>query len=82
MKIDWTKLMARLREIHSEPGVGGTMSWGRIASSVALAASIVWVSWLVFHTHALPALDGITGFVAAPYASNKVATAAQSFAQK
>ena len=66
----------------SEPGANGTLSWGRVASSICLIAAIVWISHILIHTHALPALDGITGFVAAPYASNKVATAVQSFSNK
>ena len=70
-----------VREIMSEPGPNGTLSWGRVASSVLLLAAIVWVSHILFRTHQLPALDGITGFVLAPYGSNKVATAVQSFSQ-
>ena len=68
-----------VREIHSEPGPNGTLSWGRIAASGSLVAAIVWVTSIVIHTHALPALDGISGFVIAPYAANRVATAVQSF---
>jgi hypothetical protein len=71
-----------LREIMSEPGANGTLSWGRVASTVSLLAAIVWVSHILIHTHALPALDGITGFIVAPYGSNKLATAAQAFSNK
>lgn len=68
-----------MREIHSEPGPTGTLSWGRIAASASLIAAVVWVTKLVFQTHSLPSLDGISGFVVAPYAANRVATAVQSF---
>jgi hypothetical protein len=66
-----------VKEIFSEPT--GTLSWGRIASSVALVAAVAWVTRLVLVTHALPDLSGITGFVIGPYGVNKVATAMQSF---
>jgi hypothetical protein len=68
-----------LREVHSEPGASGTLSWGRCASSLSLISGIIWVSHILIHTHGLPALDGITAFGLAPYASNKVAAATQSF---
>jgi hypothetical protein len=70
-----------IREIHSEPGPNGTLSWGRIAATASLVAAIVWVSHLVFRSGTLPSLDGISGFVVAPYAANRVATAVQSFSQ-
>lgn len=70
-----------IREIFSEPN-GGTLSWGRVASAACLCGALVWVSHTVFTTHTLPALDGITGFVIGPYASNKVATAAQNMFSK
>lgn len=71
------KIAAIFREIHSEPS-GGTLSWGRSASSVCLVAAIVWVSRVWFLTHAIPALDGVIGFVLAPYGANKIATSAQN----
>lgn len=80
MRLDGLKKV--LREIHSEPGPNGTLSWGRVASSFTLLSAIIWVSHILIYTHGLPALDGITGFVLAPYASNKVVTAAQSFSNK
>ncbi len=67
-----------VREIMSEPN-GGTLSWGRVASSVALVAAIVWITRVLILTHSIPALDGITGFVLGPYGANKVVTAAQAF---
>lgn len=67
-----------LREVLSEPG-NGTLSWGRIASTVTLFAALVWVSYILYHTGTVPALDGITGFMLAPYGANKLGTAAQAF---
>jgi hypothetical protein len=67
-----------IREVLSEPN-GGTLSWGRIASTVCLVAAIVWVSRVAFHNWSIPSLDGIATFVLGPYAANKVSTAAQSF---
>jgi hypothetical protein len=75
----FSKVTKIIREVLSEPGVGGTLSWGRVAASCSLLAAIAWVSRLVFLTHSLPALDGITGFVVGPYAANKVSAAAQAF---
>ena len=71
--------MSWMHELFSEPGANGTMSWGRMASALALLGAIVWISRIVFLTHQLPAFDGITAFVLAPYGTNKVITAAQAF---
>lgn len=71
-----------LYEIFSEPGQASQLSWGRVASGVALLGAVIWISKIVFQTHTLPAFDGITAFVLAPYASNKAATAVQTFANK
>jgi hypothetical protein len=73
------KIKKHAYEILSEPG--GSLSWGRCASTVSLLASIAWVSHLIIHTGQLPALDGITGFVIGPYGANKLGTAVQSFSQ-
>lgn len=80
MKITLDGVKRIIREIFSEPN-GGGLSWGRVASGVALVAAIVWVTRILILTHGLPALDGITGFVIAPYTANKVGTAVQSFSQ-
>ena len=71
-----------IKEIMSEPAPVNTLSWGRIASSVALLAVIVWVSYLVLKNHQLPALAEAAGFISAPYASNKITTAIQSFSKQ
>jgi hypothetical protein len=61
-----------LKEIYSEPGPQGTLSWGRVAATITLLAAIAWVTRIVLMTHALPALDGITAFGLAPYAANRI----------
>lgn len=68
-----------VREIHSEPGPNGTLSWGRCASTGTLIAVLVFIGTIVFRTHALPDLAGASAFAISPYAANRVATAVQSF---
>ena len=70
-----------LRELFSEPGAGGTLSWGRVSSGLCLMAAIAWVTRLILITHTLPDFAGLTGFVTAPYAANKMAAAAQAFSK-
>jgi hypothetical protein len=67
-----------VRETLDEPGTG-ILSWGRVASSIALIASIVWVTKVLLLTGHLPPMDGITGYVIGPYTANKAATAVSSF---
>lgn len=74
-------LKKSIREIHSEPGPGGTLSWGRVASSVSLLAVIVWVSHVLIISHQLPSLEGVTAFSLAPYGANKALTTVQSFSK-
>ncbi len=77
----FSKVTKVVRETLSEPGTNGTLSWGRVASSVFGIAALVWVSRILYLTHSLPSLDGVTTFVLGPYASNKIATAAQAYSQ-
>lgn len=76
MRAKFTKI---LREILSEPNNGG-LSWGRVASSVALVASLIWITKILIFTGNLPSMDGITAYVVGPYTANKATTAVQSFA--
>jgi hypothetical protein len=69
------------KEIYSEPGAGGTLSWGRVASTFTLIAAVVWVTRLVLQTHALPGLEGVTAFGLSPYIANKTGSVVQSFSQ-
>lgn len=48
----------------------GNPSWSRTGSFIALAASIVWVSHVVFVYHQIPDLTGVTFFVTALYGVN------------
>jgi hypothetical protein len=69
------------REVMSEPGPAGTLSWGRVASSFALIASLVWVSYLLIKAHPIiemPFKD-LTTFILAPYGANRLATTIQAF---
>jgi hypothetical protein len=68
-----------VREIHSEPGPNGTLSWGRCASTGMLVAVLIFIGHIVFHSHVLPDLAGASAFAVSPYAANRVATAVQSF---
>jgi hypothetical protein len=59
----------------------GVISLGHVMTGVFGLVAIVWVSKIWLWTHALPPLDGITGFIVAPYGANKIANAAQAFSQ-
>ena len=73
----FTGIRKIVREVLSEPG--GGLSWGRVASAISLLASLVWISHIIIHTHAMPDLAGTTALVVGPYAAGKAAAAAQSF---
>jgi hypothetical protein len=67
------------REIMSEPGPTGTLSWGRVASSLLVLAVIGWVSRILYLTHVMPPLKELTELMLAPYGSGKIAAAVQAF---
>ena len=69
-----------LLDAHIEPGTTA-LSWGRCAGTFALMLSAFWVTRIVFQTHSLPSLEGITTFVFSPYGVNKLGSAAQSFSK-
>lgn len=68
-----------VREIHSEPGPNGTLSWGRCAATGAFIVAAIAILHVVFHTHTLPSMTDAGAFTIAPYAAGRVATAVQSF---
>jgi hypothetical protein len=70
-----------IHELFSEPGPNGTVSWGRVASAIALVGAMVWITHIVLTLHSLPGFDGVTAFVLAPYAANKTAATVQAFSQ-
>ena len=57
-----------LTKLFSE---SGEVSFGRIGAFVALCASIVWVSHIVFKTHIIPDLAGISLFIGTLYGLSK-----------
>ena len=59
----------------------GVISLGHVLTAVFGIAAVAWIKHILITTHALPALDGITGFVLAPYGMNKITSAAQAFSQ-
>lgn len=67
-----------VREIHSEPGPNGTLSWGRCASTGAFITSAVAVLISVIHGKS-PDWVGAGSFAIAPYTAGRIATAVQSF---
>ena len=71
-----------IREIHSEPN-NGTLSWGRCTATGAFIVASVAILHSVFHSHSAAGIAWADagGFIAAPYAVNRVATAVQSFSQ-
>ena len=61
---------------------GGQPSFSRVATGVALIASIAWVSYLVIHNKTLPDFYGIAMFISVPYALNRLTNMAEVFAPK
>jgi len=49
----------------------GEASLSRIGAFIALAFGCGWVTYIVFHTHILPSLEGLTLFIAALYGLGK-----------
>jgi uncharacterized membrane protein len=69
----FAKLIAFAKSTMSEPD--GTGSASRVLAAVAIAANIIWVSYLVITTHALPDLTGSAMYLGASfsgYAANKI----------
>jgi hypothetical protein len=70
-----------IRQIFSEDD--GTGSASRVLMVLHSIAAIAWGSHVVYHTHALPdaaSLSGVTAFLTAPYAVNKMHAAVTAFA--
>lgn len=64
--------MPPLREVLSEDGIG---SYSRYTGFLIVIFTLFWVTYLVFHNHAFPDMDGPTAFVAggqSAYAANQV----------
>jgi hypothetical protein len=63
----------------------GTGSASRVLMALHALAGIAWGTHVVWHTHQLPdavSMSGITAFVSAPYAIDRLHAAVTSFAPK
>ncbi len=72
--------------LSESPTEGGGASFSRIAAGFIIAFVLLWVTYLVFYTHAMPDLAGptlfMTGGAGATYGANKVTTAVQNVINK
>ena len=69
-----SKFLAYLKSAFSE--VDGSGSATRVLAGATVLTTLIWVSYLVCRTHALPDLGGASMFVSAGfsgYAINKIA---------
>lgn len=72
--------MTFLREIFSEDDGQGSCS--RVMMFLHAIAAIGWGTHYVVHTHTIPdptTMAGLTGFITAPYAVNKMHAAVTAF---
>lgn len=65
-----------LNDLFSEKG---TASFGRVGAFIALIASIVWVSWVVYQEKKIPELGGVALFIGTLYGLSKAGQVVQSF---
>lgn len=63
-----------LRQLFSE---SGEASFSRTGSFVALGASCAWVTQIVWTTHQLPSLEGLTLFISTLYGLGKAGETVQ-----
>jgi len=62
------------RHLFSE---SGEASYGRTASFLALVVAISWISYIVWETHQLPSLEGVTMFISTLYGLSKTGETVQ-----
>jgi hypothetical protein len=55
----------------------GEASYGRTASFMALLMAMGWISYLVWKTHELPHLEGVTAFISMLYGLSKTGETVQ-----
>jgi hypothetical protein len=60
---------------------GGSPSFSRVASGVALAFVCGWVTAIVYRTHAIPELNGVCLFIGTLYGTNSALNAFKSFGE-
>jgi len=63
-----------LHHLFSE---SGEASFSRIGSFLSLVFSCGWVSYIVWRTHALPGLEGLTFYIASLYGLGKTGETVQ-----
>lgn len=63
------------RGVFSESSEPNAPSFGRVASGIALATALVWVTRIVWRTNMLPDFYGVGFFVAVLYGLSKTSTA-------
>ncbi len=63
-----------LQQLFSE---SGEASFSRVGSFLALVFSLAWLSYIVWKTHAVPGLEGLTFFIASLYALGKAGETVQ-----
>lgn len=68
-----------LHELFSE---SGTASFSRVGTFIVLAGACVWISRIVWETGALPALEGLTLFIASLYGLGKAGETVQRVVRK
>jgi hypothetical protein len=68
-----------LKQLFSE---SGQASFSRTGSFLALAAACAWVTEIVWTTHQLPNLEGLTLFIATLYGLGKAGETVQRVAGK
>lgn len=66
--------MRFLQQLFSE---SGEASFSRLGSFLALLAACGWISYIVWRTHALPGLEGLTFFIATLYGLGKAGETVQ-----
>ena len=55
----------------------GEASFSRVGSFLALVFSLGWLTYIVWKTHAVPGLDGLTLFIGTLYGVGKVGETVQ-----
>jgi len=62
--------------LNENPPNSGGGSFGRVGSLICLLAAVAWVTHIVWHTHSLPALDGVIAWISAPFTISKALSTA------
>ena len=65
-----------LRDLFSE---SSTASFGRVGAGIALVASIMWISWVVYKSSAIPDLGGVSLFIGTLYGLSAAKSTVKAF---